>query len=322
MAIETVFIKDLITYTQREYAIPEMQREFVWSNTQIRDFMDSLYKKHPVGMILVWEINQGDDVPIRHIDDSNRDLKDFRYLVIDGQQRITSLLLIKKGELFQRDKKRNLKLFFNVQTEEFQIENPKLKNRQEWINVTHLLQMETTTKAIKPIRESLKLSEDEADQLRDRLEKIRNIFYAESYSIPIFKITGDIGYDEVTDIFVKLNDKGTKIRITELVLALLSLKLPGQFKENLNQFIDELEERGWFIETSVIIRCLVAISVRGARLKYFRNIVNRIDESELDSIWKKTRDSILHVLQILEQNTGIKNSKILPSQLVLVTLSF
>lgn len=324
MAIETVFIKDLITYTKRDYAIPEMQREFVWSNTQVRDFMDSLYKKHPVGMLLVWEVTQGDDVPIRHIDDSNRDLKDFRFLVIDGQQRITSLLLIKQGELFKNDKKRALKLLFNVDTEEFQIENPKTKNSPEWINVTELLKAESAISVLQKevLKHKIIPQEEVYDKYLPRLEKIRNIFMGESYSIPIFKIMGDITYEEVTDIFVKLNDKGTKIRITELILALLSLKLPGQFKENLNQFTDELEEKGWFIETSVIIRCLVAIAVKGARLKYFRNIVNEIKEKELDTIWLKTRDSISHALQILEHNVGIKNSRVLPSQLVLVPLSY
>jgi hypothetical protein len=276
-------------------------------------------------MLLVWAINAEDNIPVRHIDDSFRNLNEFRYLVIDGQQRLTSLLLVKQGYLFKKDKRREIRLLFNVLTEEFQIENPKIKNKPEWLNVTEIINTENIMSLIrkKDLQNKLKLTQEQIEeQIFARLNKIKNIFTGEGYTIPIFKISRDVDYNEVTDIFVKLNEKGTKIRITELLLALLSLKLPGKFKENLNKFLTNLEGKGWVIDTSVIIRCLVAIAVKGARLRYFRKIVDSITEESLQDIWKMTQEAVLHCLQILEQNIGIRSSRILPSQIVLVPLVF
>lgn len=322
MAVETVLIKDIIGWIPREYAIPDMQREFVWNNVQVRDFMDSLYRGHPVGMLLVWEVSPEDNIPIRHIDDENHSLREFRHLVIDGQQRLTSLLLIKQGSIFKGKRKREIKLLFNPFTEEFQIDNPKIKNNPEWVNVTEIINSGSILKFIREKIPSLSGDNGHEEQIHDRLTRVKNIFLGEAYSIPIYKISREINYNEITDIFVKLNSKGTKIRITELILALLSLKLPGKFKAGLNKFLDSLSDRGWILDTSVVIRCLVAVAVKGARLKSFRNISDSISERELIKYWDITQESILHCLQILEHNLGIKNSGVLPSQIALVPVVF
>jgi uncharacterized protein with ParB-like and HNH nuclease domain len=105
------------------YVVPETQRYFVWKNTQIRDLINSIYNLYPIGSIIVWEM------PKSFIDDYNElvrplDLNileekknNMKYMIIDGQQRLTSLLLIKKGSIRiasgagQRDRK--VELFFN-----------------------------------------------------------------------------------------------------------------------------------------------------------------------------------------------------------------
>jgi len=324
MAVETVLIKDIIGWIPKDYAIPDMQREFVWTNTQVRDFIDSLYHGHPVGMLLVWEVNQDDNIPIRHIDDQNHVLGEFRHLVIDGQQRLTSLLLVKQGSLFKGKKKREIKLLFNPLTEEFQIEIPKIKGDISWFNVSEVINSESILKLIreKKLIEKKGLDQEGEDKIHDNLSRLKSVFFGEGYSIPIYKISREVSYSEITDIFVKLNSKGTKIRITELILALLSLKLPGKFKQSLNEFIESLENSGWSIETSVLIRCLVAIAVKGARLRYFRNIADSISEKELETYWGITKDSIKHALQIFEQNLGIKTSSVIPSQLAIIPIVF
>ena len=54
-----------------------------------------------------------------------------------------------------------------------------------------------------------------------------------------FIISSDIDYEEVADIFVKINSKGTRIRITELLLALLALKIPGEFRKDFRDYIEK-----------------------------------------------------------------------------------
>ena len=74
-----------------------MQRRYVWCSTQVRDLFDSLYRDYPIGSILVWERPFGEDG--RHLDvgetaGSRREGQ--KLLLLDGQQRLTSLTSIIK----------------------------------------------------------------------------------------------------------------------------------------------------------------------------------------------------------------------------------
>jgi len=141
MALQNKTINELLTDIERgRIALPDMQREFIWDNSQIRDLVDSLYRNHPIGMILLWQTNPDDNVPITAIDDTTKEISDYTELVIDGQQRLTSLLLIKKGLIFKGAKERRIKLLFNPFEEKFELETPPLKNRPEWFNVTKVIQ--------------------------------------------------------------------------------------------------------------------------------------------------------------------------------------
>lgn len=118
MALLNKTINELLIDIQRgRVALPDMQREFIWDNSQIRDLADSLYKNHPIGMVLLWQTNPDDNVPITAIDDTTKEISNYSELVIDGQQRLTSFLLIKKGLIFKGAKERNIKLLFNPFTE-------------------------------------------------------------------------------------------------------------------------------------------------------------------------------------------------------------
>ena len=104
MALRNQTISELITDIERgKIALPDMQREFVWDNTQIRDLVDSLYKNHPVGMILLWQTNPADNVPITRIDDTTQEISEYSELVI--QRRKLLSLIITRPEILRRRKK-------------------------------------------------------------------------------------------------------------------------------------------------------------------------------------------------------------------------
>ena len=70
-------------------ALPEFQRGYVWNREQVRGLMYSLYRKHPVGSLLVW-VTQTDNADAR----GDQELQAGSVkLLLDGQQRITSLYL-------------------------------------------------------------------------------------------------------------------------------------------------------------------------------------------------------------------------------------
>jgi hypothetical protein len=323
MALSNRTINELLTDVERgKIALPDMQREFVWDNTQIRDLVDSLYNNHPVGMILLWQTDSSENIPITAIDDTTKEIQNYSDLVVDGQQRLTSLFLVKKGVIFRRAKERNIKLLFNPDSQEFQVEIPPIRNKPEWFNVTSLIQKGSFAIVDREKLKGLGWSEDKIYQIMNRLEEVRNIFVGSRNSIPVFAISSQMNYEEVADIFVKINSKGTRIRITELLLALLALKIPGEFRKDFRDYIERLEDNGWYIDAGVVIRSLVAILAKQGRLAYFRSIARNISDEDLSNNWGITKKSLEECFKILEENLGIRNSDILPSQYVLIPLAF
>ncbi|MFA5033205.1 MAG: DUF262 domain-containing protein [bacterium] len=323
MALLNQTVSELLIDIERgRIALPDMQREFIWENTQIRDVIDSLYKNHPIGMILLWQTNLDDNIPITAIDDTTKEISNYTELVIDGQQRLTSLLLAKKGVIFKGAKERTIKLLFNPFEEKFEIEIPPLKNKPDWFDITRVIK-DGEYSVVN--REELKLigwNEEKIYKCLQKLAEVRNIFVGARNSIPVFTISSDMDYEEVADIFVKINSKGTRIRITELLLALLALKIPGEFRKDFRNYIEKLEDTDWYIDAGVVIRSLVAISVKQGRLAYFRNIARSISDEDLRNNWNITKKSLEECFKILEENLGINNSYIFPSQYVLIPLAF
>src|SRR5688572_28074354 len=80
-----------------ELSLPEMQRRYVWPETRVRDLLDSLYRGYPSGTILVWETDQ--EMPTRElaVSQTANPFKGHKML-LDGQQRLTSLSAILRGE--------------------------------------------------------------------------------------------------------------------------------------------------------------------------------------------------------------------------------
>jgi uncharacterized protein with ParB-like and HNH nuclease domain len=83
-------------FLNRELLLPEMQRKYVWRATQVRDLIDSIYRDYPSGSILFWEAENLPEVKINSFETSQLPIGK-RLLLLDGQQRITSLASILTG---------------------------------------------------------------------------------------------------------------------------------------------------------------------------------------------------------------------------------
>lgn len=97
--------------------VPEMQRRYVWRSTQVRDLFDSLYRGYPVGSILVWNRPDGDvEGRVLDVGESAGKVKSGEtQLLLDGQQRLTSLTsILKDKKLLVRWRKKSIDILFNV----------------------------------------------------------------------------------------------------------------------------------------------------------------------------------------------------------------
>lgn len=82
-------------FNNRDFAIPEIQRQFVWGNPRICSLMDSIYKNYPIGITMVWIAPYSKALHIRPnnktiIPPFNKQTKKTD-LIIDGQQRLSTI---------------------------------------------------------------------------------------------------------------------------------------------------------------------------------------------------------------------------------------
>jgi len=326
-----------------EYVLPEFQRGFVWNNRQVKELVESIYNKYPIGMILRWEMNNEFREsyisllrPILGVDEE-RIRKNAKYLVIDGQQRLTSLLLVKRGSINVNGRKRMIKLYFNPVTKEFKLARgeEELEKSPLWFNVTELFDIQKSVANI--IREKAEKSGDNTITENPKVEEGLHNFRERlrTYIVPIWDIDLEPSedflqtFEKLADIFVKINRSGTKIRTTELVLALLTANIRAQignsFKKEVDKFLDKMKRKGWDLDIPVFIRTFMAISKGIGRLSEFNTIIKESDSElkEKYDMWlKETEESLEETISLLSNRLGIDNSDLLSSKYVLVPMAY
>src|SRR5438128_7013457 len=116
MAKAEATVEELVGMIERgELRLPEMQRQYVWRSTRVRDLLDSLYRGYPSGAILLWETDEA--VPLQEfaVQQQVNPYQSTR-LLLDGQQRLTSLSAVIRGEpVSVRGRKRPVELLFNLE---------------------------------------------------------------------------------------------------------------------------------------------------------------------------------------------------------------
>ena len=126
-------LKGLIEYiSMGEIGLPDIQRPFVWPMTKVRDLFDSMYRGFPIGYLLFWENGYSDTH--RPIGTEHKQ-KVARLLIVDGQQRLTSLYAVMKAvPVITKDfKSQRIKIAFHPLSEKFEVSNAAIKKDAEWI---------------------------------------------------------------------------------------------------------------------------------------------------------------------------------------------
>ncbi|MBE7687446.1 DUF262 domain-containing protein [Tenacibaculum finnmarkense genomovar ulcerans] len=193
-----------------EIAIPEIQRPFVWKNAKVRDLIDSLYRGYPVGYIITW---RNPDVKLK-----NGQLSAGKKVLIDGQQRITALTAAVVGQrvLNKNYKEINICIAFNPITEKFEVLNKAFEKSPEWINnINPIINDEISI--TKAIREYLKLNpKANEDLIEDRIENLKRI---KTKQVGIIELDSSLDIDTVTDIFIRINQKGVVLSNADFVMS-------------------------------------------------------------------------------------------------------
>ena len=205
----------------KDIAIPEIQRPFVWKKSQVRDLIDSLFKGYPTGYIILWK-------------NPNVKLKDGtissgKKVIIDGQQRITALMASVAGmKVFNSDfKEEPVKIAFNPfaaldylngdsEVEIFAVQTPAHLKSKHWIpDIAEVFNTSFAPWTFIPQYTSLN-PEMTGDKLNLVLGLLKGI---ETTQIGVIELSEKLDIDVVTDIFIRINSKGTPLSQGDFVMS-------------------------------------------------------------------------------------------------------
>ena len=206
-------------------ALPEFQRGYVWNRDQVRGLFDSLYRRHPVGGLLVWATDsntathRGDGVLAAGV------VK----LLLDGQQRMTSLYGVVRGKppkFFDGNAQAFTKLQFHLDTENFEFYQPlKMKDDPLWIDVTQLMQKGND--GLGEFVTRLSAQPDLVAKVGEYVGRLSRLLGITDIDLHIEEVTGaDKSLDVVVHIFNRVNSGGTKLSKGDLALAKICAEWP------------------------------------------------------------------------------------------------
>ncbi|HEX2949580.1 MAG TPA: DUF262 domain-containing protein, partial [Armatimonadota bacterium] len=247
--------------------IPVFQRGYVWNRDQVRGLMDSLYRKHPIGSLLVW-VTATDQTNIRgDLSLAPGTIK----LLLDGQQRITTLYGIIRGKkplFFDGNSQSFTGLYFNLDDETFEFYAPmKMKDNPLWINVTELMQ-----KGVGPFVQRLVLLPECQNKLNDYISRVSAIDQIKNIDLHIEEVAGgDKTIDVVVDIFNRVNSGGTKLSKGDLALAKICASWP-EARDEMKVRLKKWKDAGFDFRLDWLLRCVNAIVTGKAEFSGLKDV--------------------------------------------------
>lgn len=352
-------------YKRGELRLPEIQRHYVWRATRVRDLLDSLYRGYPSGSILMWETDE--PVPTRDFAIAQETTAFAgRKLLLDGQQRLTSLTAVLGGEMVQvRGRKRPIDILFNLDHPEgppindteitadeespigdedeqgdesendegeeesgsalqeqlkrrtFVVAAKNLASLPNWVSVTEVFK---TGSDIQILQKAGALSDMQSpegikrfERYSDRLKKLRAI---KDYTYVVHVLERNMSYEEVTEIFVRVNSLGAKLKSSDLALAQMTSRWPNLLKE-LETFQEECEQNWFSIDLGQLVRAIVVMATKQC---LFRTVASTPPDV-LKAGWEEAKEGLRFAINFLRTNAGIEDESLLSSPMFIHVLA-
>lgn len=356
MASAEATVEELVGMIQRgELRLPEMQRQYVWKKTRVRDLLDSLYREYPSGTILVWDTEAV--VPERGfgVTQEKSAFASSTRLLLDGQQRLTSLSSVLRGEpVTVRGNKKPIEILFNLEHPEapafvteveedddedddeegddeetldasrdelqerfermaFVVGTKKLEQLPHWVKVSDVFRSDGDAEFL--ARSGVeKVTDARYKKYSERLAKLRRI---RKYVYRMDVLPRTLSYEEVTEIFVRVNSLGAKLRSSDLALAQITARWPGSLATFL-EFQRACDDKGFPLDLGVHLKNLVAV---GSGQSRFRT-VGTLSVETLKASWAAAVPAMEYALNFLKNNAGIGSPALLASPFLLVALGY
>ena len=357
MSKQEMSVNQLVANIEKGYIQkPEMQREYVWRATRVRDLLDSLYRGYPSGTILLWETDT--DAPTSDFAIATEKNSTTRpLLLLDGQQRLTSLSSVIRGEpIFVRERRklRQIEILFNLEHPDelvtiteiddapeasfqssadedmedeeeetiqdrlnqftFIVSTPQLANAANWVNVSEVFKSHSDAEFLKKAGVT-SLDDPLYTKYSDRLKKLRQI---REYSYRLDVLEPTLSYEEVTEIFIRVNSLGVKLRSSDLALAQITAKWRNSLVL-FQEFQSEVyEQRGLYFDLGFFVKSLVISATGQSKFK----TLGSLSREELEAGWEGAKKNITFALNFVNSNLKIDSLALLSSPFIVHTIAY
>ncbi|WP_344412013.1 GmrSD restriction endonuclease domain-containing protein [Amycolatopsis minnesotensis] len=322
-----------------DVALPDTQRPFVWPNRKVRDLLDSMFKGFPVGYLLFWAT--GAEVGARAIGVDAKDETVPRWLIVDGQQRLTSLYSAFTGHPVVREDytESRIRIAFRPQDARFEVTDAAIEKDPEYLaDITPLWKdykatVRTYLKRLEAARGTIDQNmRDEIDNQFDRVRDLR------AYPFEVVELDAAMNEEHVAEVFVRINSEGITLNQADFILTLMSV-----FREKARKQLEEFARAAkkpsiggasafnWYIQPQPdqLLRVAVAVAFRRAVLKHAYSILRGKDletgeftperrDEQFDRL-QQAQDHLVNLLhwheflQCLER-AGFRGSKMISGQ--------
>jgi hypothetical protein len=350
MAKAEASVEELVGMIERgELRLPEMQRRYVWRSTRVRDLCDSLYRGYPSGAILLWETDEA--VPLQEFAIEQRpNPYETKRLLLDGQQRLTSLSAVIRGKpVSVRGRERPIELLFNLdhpdklsvitevneeQSDDlnedeadssedelqtrfnkmtFVVATRKLAQMPQWVKVSDVFKSDSDAAFLE--RAGVEGFKDPRYQkYSQRLARLRGI---RKYNYRMDVLERSLSYDEVTEIFVRVNSLGAKLRSSDLALAQITAKWRNSLAV-FQAFQTECAKSGFELDLGLYLRNMIVFATGQSRFL----TVGSLSVEGLQNAWAQSCRGMEFALNYLKNNVGIESPALLASPFAILTLAY
>ncbi|WRE01473.1 DUF262 domain-containing protein [Helicobacter pylori] len=331
-------IKDVVDELNVRYFLPDIQREYVWlkkaDEKKIEQLFDSILRGYPIGSFLFWKLQKEDIAKSDEQDENKLNFQLYQFItnyderkphnekiyieqisrdelciVLDGQQRLTSLYIGLKGTRTLKKKNAKIKnpnayeekrLYLNLKHQpnmdnpednyefEFHAQKPENDKKHWWFKVGDILELKNVWNYAQ--EHGLKGNE------LDLLENLSKAFH-DKQLISFFE-EKEKNLNKVLNIFIRVNSGGVKLSYSDLLMSILTASFSSDIREKMNELVDALKDKGFpnVEQDQVLKTCLLLIGKDTTfELKNFnKNNIKKIEEN-----WEKITESIYNATELL-----------------------
>lgn len=307
---------------EKQLFVPAFQREYVWKRQNAKDLINSLIKDYPTGTMLVWDTNNPPELKGKHkYDERQGTVK----LILDGQQRITTLYMLLTGNIPPYYKQEEIiqdprSLHVNVETLDLEYyRKSTMENNPIWAKLTDIfrgkVRLRDIVEGIEKQNGGERISRKHEFEIEENLlaiQKIKDREFVEQI-IPT-KAT----IKEAIDIFYIVNASGVNLTDAELALAQISGYWPVA-RDSIKQKLTALESKGWVFSLDFMVYVLLGV---------MHNVGSKMEKLHTDDnfpkiveVWEKLEnDTLDYVFSVLRSNAYIDHTKEINSVYALVPI--